>query len=1007
MRFASLVAACTAAWMLFATPAIAAPATTHPRLWLTTQDLPRLRQWAVPSNAVYQQGLRSLATTAAQRMDQGVIPGNDNGGTTWSAINTEEYAALFALMALVDPDPAARANWAQRGRTLLLHVVGRVDNCMRANPPTDAAAFCDVAFSTSDRSRWTGAAFALATDWLQGADAVGGQPVLSVADRALLRRVFLMWSYLNLEAYPNPYNNPPEFSLPVGTTGPALLRLDQDLRRHRLRFSGNNYFAGHMRNMGMMALSIDAADDVHDPLAPATYLRINGNGDVVQAPFDDSSGRLRGYVLNNVLAGWLLVQDYVLRHDSRGGLPLEGLEYAPTSIGIPAQFLYALETAGYGDLAAQTQWGAHVAGLSTNPFYRAVLDGFVHSQSPQPSVSGFGLVYRPAWYGDGEHYYQNDPIDILGPVALHAMRTGDAAAVDLVRWVQRHVPPDGNGGFPSRTRASGSSGDVLSSLLYFLVYDPAAASSAANAPDPRPQLSTSFWSEGMGRLLSRTDWSSTARWFNFRLSWNSVDHQHGDGGLFEFYRNGAWLTKSVLGYGNEGGATDYKNMITVGNVVWPGIGDNPLSRRLQRGAQMPQNRTQGDPTMLARSETAHYSYLSGDATTLYNAHYDAFDPTPAAQRALDVAHVSRSIVWLKPDHVVVYDRARSSSAGKTKRFWLNLPDRLPAVPAIAGNVTTSTVGGQYLFVSSVLPAAKTLSIVSNDPGISPQLDNDWSLGDEDPFVQERTINPGTPDEYEEAYATRLRVEASGAPTDARFLHVLQGADSTAARDVAQEFASTALSGCATPAAAFDGVAFGSRAVAFARDVAPLRDCLQYSVASAVTEHLITDLTPYAGFAVAREIVGAQQRISVTPGGLWQADGGGVLRYVVGATPAASGVIALDAQALDFAVVPVGATRELTLSLTNRGTASLGQFAFTVSGSNRFSTNGACLAAGLSLAVGQSCALTLRFAPDAAGYRGATLSIASNASAAAPVVALHGVGEDSDRIFRSGFEGAQP
>ena len=34
---------------------------------------------------------------------------------------------------------------------------------------------------------------------------------------------------------------------------------------------------------------------------------------------------------------------------------------------------------------------------------------------------------------------------------------------------------------------------------------------------------------------------------------------------------------------------------------------------------------------------------------------------------------SRSIVWLAPDTIVVYDRAASKTDGRFKRFWLNLP----------------------------------------------------------------------------------------------------------------------------------------------------------------------------------------------------------------------------------------------------------------------------------------------------------------------------------------------
>ena len=45
------------------------PVTTHPRLWLTAADLPRLRSWPVASNPVFQNGLAVAAANAKADMD--------------------------------------------------------------------------------------------------------------------------------------------------------------------------------------------------------------------------------------------------------------------------------------------------------------------------------------------------------------------------------------------------------------------------------------------------------------------------------------------------------------------------------------------------------------------------------------------------------------------------------------------------------------------------------------------------------------------------------------------------------------------------------------------------------------------------------------------------------------------------------------------------------------------------------------------------------------------------
>ena len=62
---------------------------------------------------------------------------------------------------------------------------------------------------------------------------------------------------------------------------------------------------------------------------------------------------------------------------------------------------------------------------------------------------------------------------------------------------------------------------------------------------------------------------------------------------------------------------------------------------------------------MTSSVQTDYTYAFGDTTPLYN-RPSVWTPTSAA---LDIQHASRSILWLKPDHIVVYDRASSLTAG--------------------------------------------------------------------------------------------------------------------------------------------------------------------------------------------------------------------------------------------------------------------------------------------------------------------------------------------------------
>src|SRR5262249_22803189 len=145
-----------------------------------------------------------------------------------------------------------------------------------------------------DRSRWVGEAFGLTVDWIY--------PLLTPADKAKIRKVFLGWAEALLHATVTSHNHPE----PVGVlNSPALLK-----DRGALRYAANNYFVGHMRNLGLMALSFDPADDPAEPGAHRTY------------------PRLRDYLMN-ATGAWLYMHDHLFRTDARGGAPPEGFEYGP------------------------------------------------------------------------------------------------------------------------------------------------------------------------------------------------------------------------------------------------------------------------------------------------------------------------------------------------------------------------------------------------------------------------------------------------------------------------------------------------------------------------------------------------------------------------------------------------------------------------------------------------------------------------------------------------------
>ena len=780
---------------LLAPTAGAQPLTSHPRLWLTAADLPRLRSWATDANPVYRDGLARLGATARAEMDAGAVPGPDadNGGNTYTEYPAETYAELFAFLSLVSPGEAERADYAQRARTLLMYVIGKA-----AQGAAEGQPYRDPEFSTNDRSRWHGEAFALTVDWIY--------PSLSASDKAAIRTVFLRWIEENRNGAITGHDHPE----PIGVVNdPRLVDSPE-----KLRWALNNYFTAHMRNVGLMAMALDASDD--------------------------PGGALRGS-LANATGAWLYVFDRASRTVGKGGLGPEGFEYFPQTFGFAAQLMLALTTSGNASVETH---GPQVS-IPGNPFWDEVVQGMLHSLSPAPSYSETEgrSVHLPAWYGSGQHYLAQDMIGLYGPLGILDGHLGNGSRRDASRFIQQQLAP--GGAAELARRAYDTSGYFQNSILYFLLFDP----SAAPAADPRPQLPLTHFAPGLGRLLARTDWSPSASWFTYKLSFNSVDHQSGDGNQFELYRKGEWLTKERTGYDLEYGGSQNHNTIAILNDEPEH--DDPCAYRAinwRQGAQYEYVST-GDPDLKALGTGTDYVYALGDALNLYNSE---------SEGSTDVLEASRSILWLPPDHVVVYDRAASKSANRFKRFWL----ALPGTATVSGTRTTMTSReGQQLFVSTLLPRDAEILV---QPAVIPTdcgFDNGFAASD-DPITHQ------------------LKVEARGAPLKTRFLHVLQGADGGASPDAAVLLESSAGTPYAGALVQVNAVLFP---VALDTPLTTMTCSLPVPAGSVVTR--VTGLTPGGRYAVTTRNVSGGHEVTVTASPSGQAaDSAGILRFPESATP---------------------------------------------------------------------------------------------------------------------------
>jgi hypothetical protein len=740
----------------------------HPRLWLNQESLEMYRQWANETNPFYSESLLPLAEQGREAMDAGLIEAGDLGGNSYEDYISENYAALFAFMSLIHPDLAEREDFAQRSRILLMRVIQEA-----AKGVASAAPFRDPEFSTNDRSRWNGVSFALTVDWIY--------PILSAEEKALIRSVFLRWASELTVAGSTTMNHPE----PLGVLNDPALIADMDA----VRWSGNNYYTAHMRNMGMMALAFDASDD--------------------------PNGELAAY-LEQATGAWLYVHDTLLRTDAAGGFGTEGFEYSPQSEGYTAQLLLALYTSGRINPAEPQQLS-----FENNPFWNDSLVAFAHSLSPARVINpDYGLPdHQPAWYGSGQDYKTPDFIELFGALGIYDDLTANDTRLNAIRWMQSHSLM---GGADSLIDRSNDASEFHKAILYFLLFDP----NAGVPTDPRPNYPTTWYASGMRRLLSRTDWSETASWFVYNLSWNRVDHQSGNGNGFEFYRNGEYLTKIRVGYDFDYHTSDNMNTLTVQN--------DPIEQtdfRLmiwERGSQWPYSA--GYPPQPIWGEGENYLYAYGDSTALYNSDYE---------NLAGVSHVSRSILWLRPDTIVVYDRAVTNSENRPKSFWLNFPSEAVA----DGNlVAMTTANGQNLQITALLPtnAAVTVRELQDEVSSSPA--------------------------HFEPMRYRLQIASDGT-ADVRFLNVLQ------ATDAGLSPIDAVYADCGD----FEGALLGEKLVLFANTIGanPVFNC---SVSSFAGEVYIMEVEANTDYELVLQSGDESSILSLGLGNPVQSSAFGVIHY---------------------------------------------------------------------------------------------------------------------------------
>jgi hypothetical protein len=752
----------------------------HPRLWFRERDLPALKAAMREGNPLWHEGLARVLADGVLQMDAGKLPNLARPGACLDeneVVPCEAWAELFAFRALLARGEPDEGVWVARAKKLFLAVIAEADK-----GPDESKIVRARAFPVDDRSRWYGEAFPLVVDWIHDA--------LSPEERAMIARVFARWADAIGAAEVTTSNHPE----PRGIFNQPELVRDPKL----VRWSLNNYYAAHARNLGLMALALDPGDD------PRNAVR----------------GRLR-----EALGAWLYVIDHAMRTEARGGLPPEGFEYGPQTYGYVAQLLWALTTSGEDDAKA---WGPQVASLR-GPLWNEVHRAWLHSLPPVASAKADeGPAYEPAWYGEGQHVTVPDPVELFAPVARAYEQLGRADEASELRWSLQEL---GAGGAKAQVDRARDGTFPRRALLHFVASLP-----GSPARDPRPKLEPTHHAQGLGRVLARTGWQPTDRLFTLEAGWIGIDHQTAGGGDFGFFRKGEWLTRRRVGYGDVGSASDQHNTVCVQNAR-PSHGQPGDYRHVlwQRGSQWTVELSNGPGRFVSFADSPALLAATVDLTALYQSTYEG---------STQVGHVSRSVVWVKPDHLVVYDRASSLAEGRFKRVFVQTPAQ---VAARGKQAVARTPNGQELVVTQVLPEGGSLAVDAPDKA----SDEEAATG--------------------EPMKRRLRAEAPPRGLDSRFLHVLQGVDGGAAADAVDRVE-------ARGAVATDGVVLRGTSYVFLRSLGPAPREVVFAAPSGTGHHVVVGLAPHGRYDTSVASEGGKTVVSVRAGKAREADAAGTLAW---------------------------------------------------------------------------------------------------------------------------------
>lgn len=423
-----------------------------------------------------------------------------------------------------------------------------------------------------------------------------------------------------------------------------------------------------------------------------------------------------------------------------GGVFPEGDDYGVVSLSYPLIAFASAADFGFDPYAS-------------TPYYTESIYALIYGSTPGPSTISDAATNETSFFpfNDDEHFYDGGAINLRSYLG------------DFATYFGTRSPTMGNARHALGWRAATNAGRRW-------MFDALGTSGdAANLAE----LPLDYYAKGAEVFDARTSHSADATQVHLQLGTpGGIEHRHLDGGSFQFWRKGRWISRESTGYADSltgfmgqgtmesQDAPAHNALLFEGRSTGIWIGNSgPLP--VSPGGDQPR----GLPRVVRLQHESQFAYAAVDLADAYRNGLDTRVDWPYADAAV------REFIFIRPlQALVVLDRMRGSSDSLRSFYgtgnWLEDGPREAGAavrrtfvmhfekqPAADGaDRMTATIGTQRAELITLLPPAPYAA----------------------PASSARVVNEDQPG-HEQAGQFRLELDSSG-ETESYFLNVVTGYD---------------------------------------------------------------------------------------------------------------------------------------------------------------------------------------------------------------------------------------